>query len=186
MERRRERFKGTMREYNIAPFLKRLVTVNGIHLRPGELNVICNAYYAPISRAVTVYPDARATLQSLHGAGYTLGLLSNTPFRVKDHREELEMYGLWEFLSAAVFTSTLRYRKPHPTTYEEIARRLDVDLTRCLYIGDRQKEDVLGPQQVGMTGVLVRRPHRKYEGGMTDSAEIYSLSDLPTLLGIDS
>jgi HAD superfamily hydrolase (TIGR01662 family) len=186
MERRRIRFKGTMREYSIGRFLKRLVTVNGIRLRPGELDIICNAYYAPISRAVTMYPDARATLQTLHAAGYTLGLLSNTPFRVKDHRGELEMYGLWEFLSAAVFTSTLGYRKPHPGTFQEVARRLGVDLTRCLYVGDRQKEDILGPQDVGMVAVLVRRPHRSYEEGLTDSPEIDSLSELPALIGIDS
>lgn len=182
MHRRCKLIEEEMREYHIGPLMKSLVSTKGLHLRPGELSRICDAYYAPIRRAVSVYPEARPTLAALHDAGYKLGLLSNTAFRAKDHREELILFGLWQYLGAAVFTSALRYRKPHPGPFQEIGRRLNVDLTRCLYIGDRQKEDVLGPQAVGMTACLVRRPHRDYAPGLTESAEIESLTELPALL----
>lgn len=186
LDNRRKLVREEHREYRIGPLLKTLVSHNGVSLRPGELFELCNVYYAPIRRAVTVYSESHPTLAVLHAAGYRLGLLSNTAFRVVDHSEELERFGLWSFFEVAVFTSTLRHRKPHPQPFQEVARRMSVDLTRCVYIGDRQREDVLGPQGVGMTAVLVRRPHRKYEQGLTESAEIGSLSDLPQLLGVDN
>jgi HAD superfamily hydrolase (TIGR01662 family) len=185
MDKRRRLIREDSREYHIGPLLKTLVSFDGLKLRRGELSQICDAYYAPIRRAVSVYSEARPTLKALHDAGYTLGVLSNTAFRAKDHREELIMFGLWEFFTAAVFTSSLRHRKPHPEPFHEITRRLNVDLTRSLYIGDRQREDVQGPQAVGMTACLVRRPHRKYEEGLTQSVEINSLDELPALLASD-
>ena len=182
MDNRRKLIREEMREYQIGPLLKGLINGNGVRLRDGELAILCNAYYAPIRRAVSAYPDASPALTALHDAGYKLGLLSNTAFRARDHREELIRFGLWPFFTAAVFTSTLRHRKPHPDPFHEIARRLNVNLKRTLYIGDRQREDILGPQSLGMTAVLIRRPHRKYEPGMTESVEIDSLTELPALL----
>lgn len=182
LDNRRKRIRESMLEYNISPFIRTLVSTNGVKLKHGELSKLCDAYYAPIRRAVSVYPEARPTLATLHDTGYKIGLLSNTAFRARDHREELIMFGLWEYFDATVFTSNLRYRKPHPEPFQEIARRLDVDLARSLYIGDRQHEDVLGSQAVGMTAVLIRRPHRNYEEGLTKSVEIESLSELPALL----
>ncbi|MBD3297234.1 MAG: HAD-IIIA family hydrolase [candidate division Zixibacteria bacterium] len=179
---RRQRLRTEMREYQIGPLLRSAVQFDGIKLRPGELSRICDAYYAPIRRQVTVYSDARETLQTLKEAGYRIGLLSNTPFRVQDHREELQLYGLWEHIDAALFTSTVRYRKPHAQPFHQIAERLGVRLNRSVYVGDRQYEDVLGPQRVGMTPVLVRRPKRKYEPGQTDSAEIEQISELLRLV----
>lgn len=185
LDNRRKRIREDMREYHIGPFIRTLVNTNGVQLRDGELSRLCDAYYAPIRRAVSVYPEAKPTLAKLDDAGYTIGLLSNTAFRAVDHREELINFGLWEYFDAAVFTSNLRYRKPHPEPFHEIARRLNVDLSRSLYVGDRQHEDVLGSQGVGMTAVLIRRPHRNYEEGLTESVEIDSLSELPYLLGIE-
>ncbi|GAB4317341.1 MAG: HAD family hydrolase [Candidatus Zixiibacteriota bacterium] len=184
LEWRRHRLRTEMREYQIGPLLKSAVQLNGLRLRPGELSRICDAYYAPIRRQVTVYPDAQMTLRSIKKAGYKIGLLSNTPFRVRDHREELQRFGLWEYLDSALFTSTLRYRKPHEEPFRKIANRLRVSLSKCVYVGDRQFEDVLGPQNVGMTPVLIRRPERQYEPGRTVSAEVYQLSELLPLLGI--
>jgi len=110
--------------------------------------------------------------------------LSNTPFRAIDHRQELQHFGLWRFFDATLFTSTIRFRKPHPAPFKEILRRLGVPASRSLYVGDRQLEDVLGPQRVGMTAVLIRRPHRSYDPDLSQSAEILELADLPPLLGI--
>ena len=114
--------------------------------------------------------------------GYTVGLLSNTPFRVQDHREELVHFGLWEYFDATLFTSTIKYRKPHPQPFRLICKRLGVSAKRSLYIGDRQMEDVQGPQAVGMTACLICRVGKKYQEGLTKSAEIDSLDEFITML----
>ncbi|MEW5874017.1 MAG: HAD family hydrolase [Candidatus Zixiibacteriota bacterium] len=185
LDRRRARIHNGHHEYHIGDLLRTLAQANGTRLRRGELSALCDAYYAPITRAVSAYPDARPTLARLHGAGYTIGLLSNTCFRAADHQYDLERFGLWPFFSATFFTSNGRYRKPHPEPFREICRRLSVSPKRCLYIGDRQKEDVQGPQGVGMQAVLVRRPHRKYEPGLTQCAEVTTLLELIDRIPLD-
>ncbi len=183
LERRRARIRAEMREYHITPLIRELVAGFAIPLRSGELSRAVDAYYAPIRRQVSVFPESRSTLKHLHESGYTLGLLSNTPFRVQDHREELIQFGLWEYFDAAIFTSTLKFRKPHPDPFRRICERLGVPLKRSLYVGDRQMEDVQGPQGIGMTACLIRRSHnRKYQEGLTQSAEIHTLDELPDLL----
>jgi len=182
LERRRERLRTEMREYRVAELMRSFLRSIGIKTLPGELSRLTDAYYAPIRRQVSVYPDAQATLAWLKDRGYTVGLLSNTCFRVGDHREELTGFGLWHYFDAAEFTSTGLYRKPHPEPFRTIARKLKIPLDRCLYIGDRQIEDVTGPQGVGMTAVLVRRPHRAYQEGLTDAVEIWSLNELTALV----
>lgn len=186
LDRCRVRIREGNHEYHIARLLRTLVETGGRRLRRGELNILCNAYYAPITRAVTVHPDARPTLARLHGVGYPLALLSNTCFRARDHRRDLERFGLWSYFSATLFTSTGRYRKPHPDPFREICRRLGVPPQRALYVGDRQKEDILGPQAIGMTAVLIHRPATvaRYEAGRTESHEISTLLELADLLPI--
>ncbi len=181
--RRRARIREQMREYQIGPFLRELLAGCGVPVPNDGLNGVINAYYAAVRRQVSVFPESRDVLQNLREQGYKIGLLSNTCFRERDHREELEMYGLWEYFDAALFTSTGRYRKPHPEPFREITDRLEVDPSRCLYIGDRQREDVLGPQAVGMTACLVRRRDDKYQPGLTESCEIRDLTELVPCLG---
>lgn len=182
LNRRRRRIAEQMREYQIGPLLRDQVRSFGISLRPGESSQLGDAYYAPIRRAVTMYPDAPRVLATLKNAGYKIGLLSNTCFRARDHLEELKFYGLRPWFDALLFTSTGVYRKPHPEPFRLIARKLGVPLKRSVYVGDRQKEDVLGPQALNMTPVLVRRPLRRYVEGMTKSAEITQLTELLELL----
>jgi HAD superfamily hydrolase (TIGR01662 family) len=129
-----------------------------------------------------MYPDAPEVLRTLKAAGYKIGLLSNTCFRARDHLEELRYFGLRPFFDSLVFTSTGIYRKPHAAPFRLIAKRLGVSLKRSVYVGDRQKEDVLGPQALGMTPVLVRRPLRRYEPGLTRSPEIAQLAELLEML----
>ena len=182
--RRRARIREQSREYQIGPFLRELLAGCGVRIPAKQgLNGVINAYYAAVRRQVSVFPESRAVLQSVREQGYRIGLLSNTCFRERDHREELERFGLWEFFDAKVFTSTRRYRKPHPEPFRMITDRLGVAPSRCLYIGDRQREDVLGPQGVGMTPCLVRRRDDKYQPGLTESCEIRDLSELLPCLG---
>ncbi len=184
LNHRRRRIAEQMREYQIGPLLRDQVRSFGITLRAGELSQLGDAYYAPIRRAVTMYPDAPEVLAALKNAGYKIGLLSNTCFRARDHLEELKFYGLRSWFNALLFTSTGVYRKPHPDPFRQIARKLGVPLKRCVYVGDRQKEDVLGPQALKMTAILVRRPLRRYVEGMTESVEVNQLAELLELLSL--
>ena len=139
LEKRREAIRSEMREYRIGPLVAQLLRDSGVAVRPGELPHLVDAYYAPIRRQVSAYPDADATLSLLRAAGYRIGLLSNTCFRARDHREELSRFGLLRYFDTAYFTSSGTYRKPHPAPFRHVAQKLGVAVKRCVYVGDRQK-----------------------------------------------
>lgn len=184
LERRRARGRVEMREYHITPLVRELLQPFALRLDGPESAAAVDAYYAPIRKHLTVYPEAIRVLNALQESGYMLGLLSNTPFRAKDHLADLDRYGLKHYFRETVFTSTLKYRKPHPEPFRIACRRLGITPRRALYIGDRQYEDVQGPQRIGMTACLIRRNGKPYEPGLTSSAEINSLDELIPLLGI--
>ena len=184
LERRRARGRVEMREYHITPLVRELLQPFSLRLHGPVLSDAVDAYYSPIRKHLTVYSDAAHVLRSMQKSGHTLGLLSNTPFRASDHLADLERYGLKRFFNGTVFTSTLKYRKPHPEPFRVACSRLGVSPKRALYIGDRQYEDVQGPQRIGMTACLIRRNGKPYEPGLTRSAEINSLGELIPLLGL--
>jgi putative hydrolase of the HAD superfamily len=62
--------------------------------------------------------------------------------------------GIADRLDAAVFSSEVGKRKPHPAIFEAALEQLGVEPERSLFVGDRRFEDVRGAKEAGMTTVL--------------------------------
>lgn len=86
-------------------------------------------------------------------------------------------------LSAVLTSEEAQCYKPHPDFFREMLRRLGVTPQECLYVGDRQLEDVQGAHGVGMVAVWLNR-----SGSETDPRlpapdhQINSLLEIPELL----
>ena len=118
-----------------------------------ELLVALDGYARAVNGWAIVFPDATRTLEELRRRGYRLGLLSNTWWAAAWHNAELAAHGLAPLLDEVVYTSDLSHSKPHPSTFLEVTRRLDVDPKRCVMVGDRLIDDISGSLGVGMRGV---------------------------------
>ncbi len=139
-------------------------------------------YYLIITQQVTPYPDARMTLSRLKASGLSVCIVSNTCFPSKVHRAELARFGLLKYIDTYVFSSDVGIRKPHRDIYLKALKTLGLRAEEVVFTGDRQLEDVIGPQMAGIAAVLVRRPHRTYESGLTSCPEIEGVGGLPKLL----
>ncbi len=139
-------------------------------------------YYLIITKQVTPYTDAKPTLSRLKAAGLKICVVSNSCFPGKVHRAELARFGLFKYIDAFVFSSSAGVRKPHRDIYLKALRRIGLEADEVLFVGDRQHEDVLGPQMNGISAVLIRRAHRRYENGLTSCPELDGMSGLPGLL----
>ncbi len=94
-----------------------------------------------------------ALLESLRDRGLRLGLVSNAvdpPWLL--HRD-LEQLGVAERLDAAVFSSEVGVRKPHPAIFRAALERVGVEPERALFVGDSRYHDVGGAGALGMTTV---------------------------------
>src|SRR5262245_35854010 len=104
-------------------------------------------------RDMILHPQAHALLDSLRDRGLKTALVSNTSVPGWLLRPVLERQGLASRLDAAVFSSEVGKRKPHPLIFQRALDELAVPAGRALFVGDRVRQDVRGASEVGMTTV---------------------------------
>jgi putative hydrolase of the HAD superfamily len=107
---------------------------------------------------VNIPPDtiagAREALDDLAGR-YKLCIVSDTivsPGRCL--RELLELHGLKQYFGGFAFSDEVGHSKPHKTMFESAASQMGCGIPEMIHIGDRDHNDVKGPQALGMKAVL--------------------------------
>ena len=88
-------------------------------------------------------------------ARYKLCVVSDalvSPGRVL--REMLDHHGLKQFFTGFVFSDEIDCSKPDPRMFHAAAEQLGVELASMVHIGDRDHNDIKGPQALGMKAVL--------------------------------
>jgi putative hydrolase of the HAD superfamily len=119
-----------------------------------------------------------STLDQLHESGIRMGIVSNTtnPCFIKE--EELRLMKLDKYFEFAVYSSSVPYRKPHPSIYEGVVSRLQINLDEVLFVGDDLIMDVQGPQSIGMSAAWLNRNGSSLLGGISPDYQITSLLEL--------
>ena len=114
---------------------------------------------------VDIPPDPIAgveqSLKTLAGR-YKLCVVSDTIVTPGEElRRLLDVHGLKQYFSGFVFSDEVGRSKPHRRMFEDAARQLGVEFAEMVHIGDRDSNDVKGPQALGMKAVLftAKRAH---------------------------
>jgi putative hydrolase of the HAD superfamily len=133
----------------------------------------------------TAFPDAVATLQALHGAGYRLGLVSNASDDAFIQRL-LRTLELEPYLHPALNSAGVGIRKPDPLMFQIVLEEWDLQPEVAVMVGDTLHADILGAQFVGMRSILALMDENpdndRWRDRITPDATIEALADLPTLL----
>jgi len=175
----------TLKEWDVpmvaAPFLREI----GITSGDGIVDRFFDAYYAPVDRLLYAYPDTIDTLRWIKERGRSIGLISNTVFPERVHRRELKRFGIEPYLNFALFSSSFKLRKPHPSIFLHACELAGCSPQDCVYVGDRYVEDIVGPNGIGMPAILRAKPGREYPPDMPpDIRRIGALSELSRHLDI--
>lgn len=137
--------------------------------------------YRAIVSERTVPEENLATLEQLRWRGLRLGLVSNAHFLPSLMLEDFERMGLTARIDATVISSQVGVRKPHPEIYRTALAALDVAPQEAVFVGDKMREDVIGPQGLGMRAVLTHQFRQEsFEGAGTPD---HVVTALPELLG---
>ena len=135
---------------------------------------------------VGIPPDpiagAKEALDDLAGR-YKLCIVSDTivsPGRCL--RELLEIHGLKQYFSGFVFSDEVGHSKPHRSMFESAASQMGCAFPEMMHIGDRDQNDVKGPQVLGMKAILfiAKRAHDKDVTGAEAICE--SHAELPAAI----
>jgi putative hydrolase of the HAD superfamily len=128
-------------------------------------------------------PAAAGVFRHLRARGIKVGVLSNTLWPRAWHDEVFRRDGVLDLIDGAAYSSELRWAKPHPEAFLAAMAAVGVtDPSRCVFVGDRPRDDIHGAKATGMQAVLV--PHSEvppFEAAVPD-AVIQDLAELPGLI----
>ena len=144
---------GALEEVEYPGMVRELLESFGVAVSDDELDRFLAAEHAAWEPARLVGAHTHALLDSLRERGLATGLVSNAFDPGWLLHEDLARMGLAERLDAAVFSSEVGKRKPHPAIFEEALGRLGVPPGDALFVGDRRLEDVQGARELGITTV---------------------------------
>lgn len=145
---------GSVEEVEYPGMIRELLESFGVEVDDDELDRFLAAEHAAWEPARALGSQTHALLDSLRDRGLATGLVSNAFDPGWLLHEDLARMGLAERLDAAVFSSEVGMRKPHPAIFEAVLSRLGVGPEEALFVGDRRYEDVRGAKALGMTTVL--------------------------------
>ena len=122
------------------------------NLSAEDIHLLASLWYQPINDASTVDPGVRPMLELLRRAGTKLGIVSNTLATARAHclDQHLAEHGLLEFFPIRVYSSFVRYRKPHARIFEMALSQIGTTASRTMFVGDHLASEIEGANRAGM------------------------------------
>jgi HAD superfamily hydrolase (TIGR01509 family) len=146
-------------------------TVERADLAPHVVPALEQLHQAPI----VALPGAADCLAAFRRAGFTIALCSNWGW---DLAADVAGAGLAGNIHVFVTSAQAGYRKPHPRIYQVTLEQAGFGADDAVFIGDSLRTDVLGPQRVGIRGVLLTRD----TGRQLHEEEVTSLEAATSLI----
>ncbi|QPJ65994.1 MAG: HAD family hydrolase [Candidatus Nitrohelix vancouverensis] len=148
-----------------------------------DLKELMTVYYKKTYERRKVYGDVTPTLEALRQQGIPMGIISNTTNPEFMKAYERSQCGLDAYFNFAVYSSSVPYRKPHPSIFQIAIERLNLPSHEILYVGDNPAADIVGSQSAGMKAVWLNRDNSVLPDSIRPDYEINSLSEILSLNG---
>jgi putative hydrolase of the HAD superfamily len=123
-----------------------------------------------------LFPDVHPTLAALKARGLQLAIVSNWNWHLPDLLQSLGLADPFEFI---VVSARVGCAKPHPGIFQAALVRARAHPEQVIHVGDSYHADLLGAQNVGLTGVLL---DREGEVQVEEHLKIKSLDELLMIL----
>ncbi len=154
----------------------------GVEISDGLPAKFIDSYYQPTTEQIALISGVVELLSKLKGAGLKIGLVSNSIFPAKFHRDEMRRFGILDYFDFTIFSSEVMIRKPKKEIYLKALSLLESESERTVFIGDRLIEDVAGPQAVGMRAILKFDERWDYSDPVKPYGIIHSLNELEKII----
>jgi putative hydrolase of the HAD superfamily len=125
------------------------------------------------------YPEIVNVLREIKQRGYQTGVLTNVPYGMEKKYLLQEPNEIIEYIDVFITSVEVGFRKPNPAGYRELADRMGIDTSGCMFVGD-EKLDIIGANTVGMVSVLIDRDAQNKDYGQDHT--ISTLSDILILI----
>ncbi|MFY9577969.1 MAG: HAD family hydrolase [Gaiellaceae bacterium] len=169
-----------LEELDVLGLFEEALAALGLEVPRDLVQQIAEMEYRAMVAVRTVPPENLQALADLHARGLKLGLVSNAHFLPALMLEDFERLGLAQYMDAIVISSQLGVRKPHPAIFRQVLDKLGVSPDEAMFVGDKVREDIVGPKELGMRAVLSHQFRQEdfADAPMTPDLVIHSLADL--------
>ncbi|MBZ9714654.1 HAD family hydrolase [Deinococcus multiflagellatus] len=123
---------------------------------PHDPQALLDHYSGHMAHAVPM-PHAHEVLRELRSRGVRLGVVTNGWPAVQ--QACLDRCGLTGLVDDVVISKSVGLSKPDPRIYELALARLGVAAAETWFVGDSPRNDVWGPQQVGVRAAYLPTGH---------------------------
>lgn len=127
-------------------------------------------------------PGITEALAALHGRYKTCIVSDAIVSPAHCLKRLLESYDLARHFDGFAFSDEVGHSKPHRSMFESAARQMGVDLREMVHIGDRDHNDVKGPQALGMRAILFTATRAADKDRTTADAICERHADLPAIV----
>ena len=107
---------------------------------------------------------AKAFLSALKEHGYKIGLVTTRGSHSLPRL--LGNYGISEYFDVIISRDDVKERKPHPKPIALALEKLNVSPNRAVYIGDKQIDDVIAGNSLGMKTILLTDDEFDFHGAI--------------------
>lgn len=154
----------------------------GVEISDGLPAKFVDSYYQPTTDQIALVPGAVELLSELKNAGLKIGLISNSIFPARFHRDEMQRFGILDYFDFTIFSSEVMIRKPNKEIYLKALSLAKSQSERTVFVGDRLLEDVAGPQAAGMKAILKFDERRDYSDPVEPYRTVHSLDELGKII----
>jgi putative hydrolase of the HAD superfamily len=114
---------------------------------------------------------------------YKLGVISDAIFSPgRSLRKLLEGEGLLQYFTTFVFSDEVACSKPHECVFNAAKEGLGVEFNEIAHIGDREHNDILGPEKMGMKSILCLAALDRGSDPNRADAFFKDYSELPSII----
>ena len=127
-------------------------------------------------------PGVHEAIKSL-SEKYKLGVISDAIFSPgRSLRKFLEDENLLEYFTTFVFSDEVGCSKPAECVFNSAKEGLGVEFNEIVHIGDREHNDILGPEKMGMKSILCLAALDRGSDRNRADAFFENYNELPNLL----
>ena len=127
-------------------------------------------------------PDVHEAIKTL-SEKYKLGVISDAIFSPgRSLKKLLEDEGLLQYFSTFVFSDEVGCSKPAECVFNAAKDGLGVEYNEIVHIGDREHNDILGPEKMGMKSILCLAALDRGSDPNRADAFFNDYSELPNLI----
>lgn len=112
---------------------------------------LANHYDTKFGDHNVVFPDSAKLLQKLKNRGYVVGVITNGPSALQNHK--MDTSGLRPYCDIVVVSGDVGVHKPDPALFAYTANKLGLKPSDCTYVGDHPINDIQGALAAGMKAI---------------------------------